>query len=62
MKRMTAALCLALTLPALPAAASEKTFQKIKIEAGEKAVRGRMPPLPRPPIQPMPATARRWKT
>ncbi|MFC6687694.1 c-type cytochrome [Jhaorihella thermophila] len=36
MKRMTAALCLALTLPALPAAASEKTFQKIKIEAGEK--------------------------
>ncbi len=35
MKRMTA-LCLALTLPALPAAASENTFQKIKIDAGAK--------------------------
>lgn len=36
MKRIVPALCLALALPAMPAAASDNTFEKIKIEAGQK--------------------------
>lgn len=36
MKRIIPALCLAAALPGLPALASDETFQKVKVEAGQK--------------------------